>query len=280
LVKIISANFNLFNLSKAEKIDKIDVIIHIAGITKSLHYQNYYKINSKGTLELIKFAIKKNVKHFIYVSSLAAAGPTESSIPINENSTPNPVSHYGISKLIGEIYLKKSGLKYTIIRPPAIFGPGDKDIFTYFKMIKKGLAFTSGDKNKLYSMIYVKDLTDFMQQTILNEKAFNEIFFIANEKQYKISDILNAIERSINKKAVKINLPEITTNLICYPMQLYYALTGAPPLLNMDKLTEIKQKNWICSSEKAKKILDFTPKFALIEAFEETGKWYLEKKWL
>ncbi len=271
---------NLFNLQNAYKLKDIDVIIHIAGITKSLYEHEYFKINARGTYEIIKFAKEKKVKHFILISSLAAAGPSKNSSPLNEDTPVNPVSNYGLSKLFAEIYLKKSGLTYTIIRPPAIFGPFDKDIFTYFQMVKKGITLTSGDKKKLYSLVYVKDLANAIDKTVLNYNAFNETFFICYKQAYTIFDILNSIENAMQKRRVNINLPDIFTNLIFYPMQFYYILSGAPPLLNRDKLREIKQKFWICSPEKSYDKLQISPKYTLEKAMQETAKWYVANKWL
>ena len=271
---------DLFNLQNAYNLQDIDVVIQIAGITKSLYCHNYFKINSRGTFEVIKLAKAKNVKQFVLISSLAAAGPSPSHIPVDEDSPAKPVSLYGLSKLLGEKYLKDSGLTYTVIRPPAIFGPHDRDIFTYFKMVNSGITFSAGDKKKLYSLIYVKDLAEFIGTTLLNINAFNETFFISYDSLLTISDILSFIKEALDKKAVNINLPEFFTKIIYFPMQLFYIVSGNPPLLNRDKLNEITQKFWICSSKKASEKLNFKPKYSLVEAFRETANWYIEKKWL
>ena len=271
---------NLFNLKQAEQIRNIDVIIHVAGLTKSLYPQNYYQINTKGTLEIIRFAKEKKVKQLIFVSSLAAFGPSFNKKPVTENSKPKPVSNYGLSKLIAEKLVIRSGIPYTIIRPPAVFGPGDKDILSYFKMVKSRIVLTSGDINNLYSMIYVKDIANFIKIVILNNNAINQDFFIGNKKFYRISDIIGAIEKSMERKSLKLNLPIFFTDIIFYPLQILYAFSSLPPLLNLDKLKELKMNNWICSSDKAKNLLNFTPEFNFHRAVKETTQWYLSKNWL
>ena len=270
---------NLFSL-KNISLDGIDVVIHIAGVTKSLFPQKYFTINTKGTIEIINFAKKEKAKQIIFISSLSAYGASNSTEPVKESSIPKPVSNYGLSKLIAEKFIKKSGIPYTIIRPPAVFGPGDKDIFTYFKMVKQGIALTSGNPNKLYSLIYVKDLAESIKKTILNEKAMNNDFFFSNKEFYKIDDIIKSIEKSFNKTAFKINLPEFFAKSVFYSAQVFYVLTTVPPLLNLDKLKEIEQNNWICSSEKAYSLLNFEPEYNLDNAIKETTKWYLENNWL
>ncbi len=276
-IKIIKGD--LFNLSNLKKID-FDVVIHIAGLTKTLYSKNFYYINSRGTSNLIQFFKEKKLRHFIFISSLAAFGPTDKNVPIDELSRPLPVSHYGMSKLIAEKILKKSGITYTIIRPPAVFGPFDKDILTYFKMVNSRIVLNSGDADRLYSLIYVKDLVKLIYLTILNESAFNEDFFISYDTFYTVFDIIKSIENSSGKKSLKINLPEFFVDIIGYPMQVLYAFTKMPPLLNLDKLKEIKQRNWICSGEKPKTILNFSYSYKFEEAIKETYKWYKEKNYI
>jgi nucleoside-diphosphate-sugar epimerase len=271
---------DLFNLSNLKNLDKIDVVIHIAGLTKTIYSRNFYYINTRATANLLNFFKKKNLKQFILISSLAAFGPSDNNIPADELSRPAPVSHYGLSKLLAEKLIKKYGIPYTIIRPPAVFGPFDKDIYTYFKMVKNRVVFNAGDINRLYSLIYVKDLAEFILKTILNKKALNEDFFVAYDDFYKIKDIVGAIESVYGKKSFKINLPQIFANIIGLPMQLIYAFTNISPLINMDKLREINQKNWICSAEKAKTLLNFSPSCKFEDAIKETFLWYRENNYI
>ncbi len=281
-LKSFNVNFlkgELFNLSSVKNLD-IDIIIHIAGLTKTLYSKNFYKINTRGTGNLLKQFKGKGVKQFIYISSLAAFGPTEFDIPVDEISKPRPISHYGKSKLLAEKLVKKSGFPFTIIRPPAVFGPFDTDIYTYFKMVKNRFVLNAGDVQRLYSLIYVKDLGRFILSTILNKNAINQEFFISFKDFYKIGDIVRAIENACNKRSLKINLPQFFTNVIGIPMQIVYAFSNVPPLLNLDKLKEVSAKNWICSGEKARLVLNFNLEYEFFEAIEETFKWYRENNYL
>jgi nucleoside-diphosphate-sugar epimerase len=121
----------------------IDYVFHLAGLTKACSKNDFFCANTEGTENLIKAVAEKNpkIKRFVYLSSLAAAGPSNNGSPLREDAEPRPVSSYGKSKLEGE----KAVLKYkdlipiTILRPSAVYGPRDKDLFVFFKMLKKGI---------------------------------------------------------------------------------------------------------------------------------------------
>jgi len=143
-VKIIQAD-----CSDKNSLDKInwefDYIFNLSGITKASHPEEFFQSNYIGTKNLIEIVVERctQLKRFIHVSSLAAAGPCKNGIPVTEDTEPSPVSEYGKSKLLGEqaILYYKNHIPITIIRPPAVYGPKDIDFLAFFKMIKAGLVF-------------------------------------------------------------------------------------------------------------------------------------------
>jgi len=275
-------NDDILNINKnyhKNQVKNIDIVIHIAGLTKSINSNNFYISNTLTTVELLKFAKKVNAKQFIFISSLAACGPSINKTP-DETSTPRPVSNYGLSKLIAEKMVIKSKIPYTIIRPPAVFGPGDKDILSYFKMVKGGISLISGELTNSYSLLFVDDLVNFIIKILNNQLALNQTFFLSYEQPHTILDILSAIEQAEDKKSLKITIPKFLIKSISPIINLFYRVSGYPPLLNSDKLSEILQPSWKCSAAKAASILQFKPKKTFHEAVKETYKWYKEQRWL
>ncbi|MBP7461418.1 MAG: NAD(P)-dependent oxidoreductase, partial [Candidatus Delongbacteria bacterium] len=118
------------------------IIIHCAGVTKVRHYSDFFRYNTRVTENLIAAiqAVNPRLKRLIYFSSLAAAGPADKDQPLTEDQPPHPISWYGKSKLEAEDRLRRSGLYYTIVRPCAVYGPRDKDVFVYFKLLNHRLA--------------------------------------------------------------------------------------------------------------------------------------------
>lgn len=117
------------------------VIYHLAGILRGSSFQKLNEVNAEGTRNVCEAALGlAGLKKLVYVSSLSAAGPSRNGKPVDENASCQPVSLYGITKLKGEEIAHSYGsrLPLTILRPGAVYGPRETDIFAYFKMVKDG----------------------------------------------------------------------------------------------------------------------------------------------
>ncbi|NIV13398.1 MAG: NAD-dependent epimerase/dehydratase family protein, partial [Aliifodinibius sp.] len=148
--------------SLKEAVENADYVLHIAGVTKALSIQDYYQGNVKATRNLLEVVREVNpkLKKFIHVSSQAAIGPSPTSTPIDENSPANPLTDYGRSKLETEQVVREfmDILPITILRPPAVYGQRDTDVFEVFKNIRYGLNLKVGNTDQLVSIIQVMDL--------------------------------------------------------------------------------------------------------------------------
>ena len=163
----------------ADHVRGFDYIFHLAGRTKATKEEEFFTANAVCTGNLARVAAERNpgLSRFVYVSSLAAAGPSSSGMPLKEDCRPMPVSFYGKSKLEGE----KSVLRFrhripvTIVRPPAVYGPRDNDFLVMFRMVKKGI-FPYWGKG-LYSMLYVEDLVTGIILSAEKKEAEDKTFF-------------------------------------------------------------------------------------------------------
>lgn len=276
-VKIIQAD-----LSDKESLKKIewqfDYIFNLSGITKASHPEEFFQSNYIGTKNLVEVVAERNsfLKRFVHVSSLAAAGPCLDGIPVTEDATPSPVSEYGKSKLLGEQAVKffKDKMPITIIRPPAVYGPRDSDFLTFFKLIKKGIVLylTEGT----YSMIYVDDLVRGIITASTVENAAGETFFIADAQPYNTQEIINAISEAIGKRPLKIKIPQSIGVFFIRVFQKF----DKKSIINSDKLKELIQPCWVCSTKKAESLLGFKTKTKLKEGMEWTARWYRMNQWL
>lgn len=276
-VKIIQAD-----LSNKETLREIkweyDLVFNLSGITKTANYEEFFKANYMGTKNLIEAIIEAGYvpKRFVHVSSLAATGPCRDNKPVNEDTEPNPVSEYGKSKLMGEraVIFYKDRLPITIIRPPAVYGPRDSDFLTFFKMIKTGFVFylTEG----VYSTIYVDDLIEGMLLASENEKAIGEIFFLSEPEPYSTQQIIAAISEAIGKNPLKLKIPKSIGEFFMKVFQKF----DKNSIINSDKLKELTEPCWVCSSDKAEQMLGFKAKTNLKEGMEWTANWYRQNKWL
>ncbi|RVU01061.1 NAD(P)-dependent oxidoreductase [Mucilaginibacter limnophilus] len=261
---------------------RINYIIHAAGVTKARSQQEYSVINARYTFNLAQAAVNANTnfKKFVLISSLAAIGPLETlSGIITPETKPNPVTAYGRSKLDAEERLQSvKGLNFTIIRPTAVYGPRDKDIFIFFKQVRKGIEPYIGKKAQKLTFIYVKDLA----------KVSLKALYAGDGKAYNISDgnfydkyALGNITKSIlNLTALKLTLPLGLVKVIAAIAQGVSSMRNKASALNIEKLKELNAANWNCDIEQAKHDLGFYPEYDLDKGLHETLNWYKANKWL
>jgi len=256
----------------------IDYVFHLAGLTKSCTEDDFIKANVSGTDNMIKAILSNNpgIKRFVHLSSLAAAGPTCEGDLLKEDCGPNPVSVYGRTKLEGEkiVYAHKDKLPVTIIRPPAVYGPRDRDLLVFFKMVKSGLVPYWG--KCYYSFLYVEDLINGIILSALSENAEGEIFFMSDGNIYTTDDIIGAISEAVQKVPVRINIPGFVMPLLGL---LSEKLKGIN-IINADKIREMKHTRWTCDTSKAVASIGFQPKIKIREGAKWTADWYRIHQWL
>lgn len=258
--------------SLTEALKGTDVVVHIAGVIHALSSAEYFKGNWLVTRNLVSAAKAARVKRFIYVSSLAAAGPCNGSSAKTEDDYDAPVSLYGKSKLAGENEVRKFS-DWVIVRPPIIFGRRDTGMLTIFKALSVGIAPNFGG-NKYYSMLYIDDLTDcLVRLSTERSDVSNEKLYVSYDKPFAMTAICSAASRNLNSKCRSIYVPMKLLEVIADWL-------GSMNLLNRDKLREIRQKRWVCSNSKARRlglIKGLTP---YDEAMAQTISWYKKEKLL
>lgn len=250
-------------------------IIHAAGATRAFTQNEYNTANVESTINLMN-AVQQStmLKKFIFISSLAAVGPLNySNGLITEDSLQVPVTAYGRSKLLAEDEVKQSPLSWIIIRPTAVYGPGEKDLLKLIKGIEKGWDVYIGKKEQTLSFVYVKDLATVTVNALF-ENVFNEAFNISDGQlysRYKWADIVLA---QTKRKAVRLHFPYTLIKTISYLLGGIGKISGKPALLNSDKLNELVAANWGCSIQKAENQLNFKPAYDLDKGLAETIDWY------
>jgi len=255
-----------------------DYVFHLAGLTKACSRNEFFCANTAGTENLIKAVAKKNpkIKRFVYLSSLAAAGPSSNGSPLSEGSEPRPVSSYGRSKLEGEkaVLKYKDAVPITILRPSAVYGPRDRDFFIFFKMLKNGVFPYWG--KCYYSLLYVDDLVQGIILAAESKKAEGGMYFLADSKVYTNDEIVNAISSALGTSAIRLRVPRFIMPLFAY---IGERIKG-PGIINRDKMNELIHSHWLCDNKKAKEELGFIPKVGIKEGMKWTADWYRIHRWL
>jgi nucleoside-diphosphate-sugar epimerase len=262
----------------------IDYVFHAAGLTKSSKISSYYTVNQQGTASLLKALDSQNIfpKRVIFLSSVAASGPSTNGKPVRESDPPRPITPYGKSKLMGEYEaLKfKTVFPIVILRIAAAFGPRDRDFLTYFNLVKRGILASLGRKERFYSLCYIKDLVNALYLCTQKDVESGGIFNIAHPNPCRWDDIGKATGKALRKKLIKVKVPVPLVYIAALFSDLTSKITQTPAVMNRHKFKEMRQEGWVADTKKAEEKLSFCAQYPLEEAIQETIDWYIKNNWL
>ena len=259
----------------------INYIIHAAGATKAVKQKDYDHVNSTYSVNLAKAVNMKGgyFKKMIFISSLAAVGPSaDDATVITEQANPKPVTAYGRSKLLAEKELSKVAIPLIILRPTAIYGPRDKDIFIMLKTVSIGFDLYIGKFLQQLSFVHARDVADVAVQALFLQK--NGIYNIADGNSYNRYQLADITKKLLNKKALRFHLPMPFVEVLSYFLETTNGWLNKPSVINREKLQELAAKNWSCDITKARKELNFSPKYNLENGLKDSIAWYKKNKLL
>ena len=261
----------------------VDYLIHNAGIVKAKKAEAFYKVNEQGTDNLFEAIVSanQNLKKAIYISSLAAAGPSLDNCPVTEADQPHPVTTYGHSKLKGEQAALSFADKVNLIaiRPPGIYGPGDKEIFSFFQTVHNKIKPYIGNIQRKLQLVHVDDLCEGIYQALLAETKSGEVYFIAENQAYTMSELIDILQTAIGVKGFPLYIPAPLFKAIALVSGLLFKLVNGTPMLTYEKAGELLA-SWEISTDKAKKDFGFVSSISFDRGAAETYNWYRKKGWL
>ncbi|MCD6165522.1 NAD-dependent epimerase/dehydratase family protein [bacterium] len=264
-------------------VSEADQIFHLAGLTKARGETEYFAVNTLSTQRLLKVIekVNPNLQRFVFLSSAAAAGPSPNSIPVRESDPVAPITSYGRSKAEAEkiVLSFSSKLPVTIIRPPAVYGPRDQDVYVYFKWTQRGVQVLIG-KNRQLSLVFVKNLVQGTLAAAEHSAAIGEIFFITDDGIFTWEYLNELIARALGVRPICLHFSESLLNVMAVFAEAYGKIIRKPILLNREKIRDISQRYWICDNSKARQVLGFIPPHPTAKAIQETADWYRKHGWL
>jgi dihydroflavonol-4-reductase len=265
-------------------VNGMDYIYHLAGLTKAKTKKEYFDGNHIATRNLLEavLAVKPPLKRFVYMSSQTAVGPSTEETPVDEQTPCHPITTYGLSKLEAEHECLRhvNTIPITIVRPPAVYGPRDKDVFEFFKAMNKGMQPMIGFNTKLVNLIHV---TDLVKGTVLageHPSGIGQTYFISSERYYNWKEVGDVTAQIMKKSVLRLRIPEFAVYTIAAIAECFTLFSKKPALLNIEKARDIVQDAWICSIGKAKKELGYREEITLERGISETVNWYRNQGWL
>ena len=264
---------------KLKQTGGFDYVIHNAGATKVLNAADYFYTNTEHTERFVRALAYIPPRKFVFVSSLAALGPANPNSIIRADDIPHPISAYGESKLEAENFLEKAcPFPYIVVQPAGVYGPRDKDLFTVFQILARGIDVQLGSEAQKISLIHAQDLTEAIY-TVMEFGTDSKKYIINDGTNYLSSDLSDAIKKAFNKKAVKINIPLSVVRLIANVSEKIGKLRNKTTMIYPERI-EMSISNWHTEKPAIFSELNFKPHFDLYTGIKQTADWYKKEKWI
>lgn len=272
---------DLLNKNSLKGIAKgVNIVHHLAGEVYSPRNDNYFKINVKGTKNLLEACLPENIERFIFLSSIQAVGPSQKQdILLNERSPCKPVTSYGKSKLEAEklIYkkYKASAFPTVIIRAPMVYGPGSLKCRSaaLFQRINKGNFRLIGKNDHLISTCYIDNLIHGISLAERHKNAVGKTYFIADQKAHTLLDLSHTIAQELTVKLpigrVAVPVAYLIMMILLIPNKIF----NFSRLFSWDTMREITHA-WACNTSFIKSDLGYKPSIDFNEGIRATALWF------
>ena len=255
------------DLSSRDALEKLvadaDAIIHVAGTISAPNAAGFEQGNVAGTLAMLAAATAGGVQRFVHVSSLAAREPK--------------LSLYGASKARAEDLIHRSGLEWAIVRPPAVYGPGDKETLELFRMAKLGLMLMP-PKGRI-SVIHADDLARLLLALAAPAAPVNCLVEPDDGKPggWTHREFARTLAAAVGTRAAVISSPGILLRVAARADQW---LRGEKAKLTVDRAAYFSHRNWVVEPMRAAPKDVWTPQIDTAQGLKDTADWYRTQCWL
>jgi len=268
-----------------DAMSKVGAVVHCAGLVKARNMAEFDRVHKQGTVALARAAIAHapGLTRFVHVSTAGVMGLGRKDAKHLVTDAPNPVTSYGKSKLSAEVALLelKDELPITIIRPPAIYGPRDREILAFFQMIRRTrMAFRMGTSMQSVSMIYASDCARACVQAIFAKVPSGSTYFVDDGYVYTYEDMTHAIAAAYGVGLLGApSLPVPVVRVAAFASETFGRLTNRVMMFTRDKLPELLAEHFVVDSSSARRDLDWEPRVPFAEGAKLTAKWYRDNGW-
>ena len=245
-------------------------VVHCAGAIRGATAADFDRVNVDGTARLVRAAREQRPQtRFLLVSSLAARAPH--------------LSHYARSKRLGEgiVAAEAGAMPWTALRPPAIYGPGDRETLPLMRCMQHGFSPVFGRKDSRFSLLFVEDLADAVHR-LLESALWPRVPFEIHDGRtggYAWKDFTETMARIIRKPVRSFRLPAAFMQAAARGNLLLSRAFGYAPMLTPGKVRELTHPDWVCDDRALRRTTGWTPRFPLEAGMRQTlqhlraGRW-------
>lgn len=257
-----------------------DVVFHLAAAKRARSSGEYFRANVDGVRAAIGAASAAGAR-LVYLSSLAAVGPSVDGRPVSEADEPRPITDYGRSKLGGELACRSAAemREVVVLRAPAVYGPRDRDLYRFFTMAARGyLTVPTGPERRL-QMIHVRDLAEGLLRAAQAEHP-GPLYHVAEAQDYSWGEVAALVALAVGRSVRTVRVPPAVVKAAAAASEFGAGLVGRATIFNRDKARELLAPAWLCDTSAAARDLGFVARTPLPAGLNETAAWYRAHGWL
>jgi nucleoside-diphosphate-sugar epimerase len=257
-----------------------DQVYHVAGVVAARNEEDFLRFNRDGTGNMLRAAERSGVARFVLVSSLAAAGPAAPGVPLSGTEEPRPVTAYGRSKLAAEQVVRSAQCPWTVIRPPMVYGPRDREVLKIFRIARLGFAPVFGDGRQELSAVHAADLATALMQAAVAPAATGRIYHASHPEIFSSAHLGRAIGTVMGRSVSTLTIPRRIGLAALATTETFARLTGGATILTTDKANEFFQAAWTGDPSRLMQDTGWQPTYDLQGGLAQTYRWYREAGWL
>jgi nucleoside-diphosphate-sugar epimerase len=251
-------------------VESADAVVHCAGAIRAPSHEAFVHINCEGTARLARAIVAQpRPPRLLLISSLAARSPE--------------LSSYAASKRMAEEAVRQvlaGQAEFCIVRPPAVYGPGDRATLPIFRQIKRGLLLIPAGEAR-FSLLYVEDLAEIVTRLLDTPNWDGQVIEPDDGRGgYCWADLAHIAGQHLHRRVRTLPVPWLAMCLPAAIAQLMGAVLQRAPRITLGKLRELYHTDWVCQGPSGPLLVAAPPRVAFDNGFATTFAWYRQRGWL
>lgn len=266
-----------------EAMKGVDAVVHSAGLVKARSSEEFFQTNTQGTINLLEAALAHapGLRRFVQVSSLEACGPSfdGKAVPMDQE---RPVTAYGRSKLAAdkEVVARREKLPVVVLRPAAIYGPRDVELFEAFKAVRNRQYPVIGDGSMLGGYVYGPDCARACIRAIEVDVPSGSIYAVDDGEPMTMARAMGEVLPQVlgRQPIVKMGIPFPLLRVASLGVETFGKVRNKPVMLTREKVAMLAH-HWVCDSSNTQVDLGWKPEVRFSDGAKKTAAWYEENGW-
>jgi nucleoside-diphosphate-sugar epimerase len=257
-----------------------DEVYHVAGVVAARSEADFLAANRDGTANVVAASQAGGGPRLVLVSSMAAAGPSPRDHPLRGDEPPAPVTAYGRSKLAAEQVVRGSALPWTILRPPTVYGPRDREVLKVFRLVRLGLGPVFGDGTQQLSAVHASDLAEALIAAARASATVGRGYYACHPEVVTSADLVRRIGEAMGRRPTVIPVPAVVGRAVLGVTEAVARIARQTTILTTDKANEFFQPAWTGDPTPLTRDSGWTAAHDLRSGLADTYRWYRSAGWL